>query len=143
MIETRHRPESRLSAPPLGSRANVTPLLNPKRRDRLPTGPSGTEYKWSRGTTLCWSDKHVVNVRNDVGGHREANTLRTHGLGIDSCVHAHDLASHINKGAAGVARVDCRVRLDETLELGLRDAIGAGFVNAAVLGGDDASGHRL
>ena len=89
------------------------------------------------------SDEHVVDVGDDVGGHGEADTLRTHGLGIDGGVHADDLAGHIDERAAGVAGVDGRIGLDKALELRLGDAVGAGLLDAAVLGGDNACRYGL
>ncbi len=88
-------------------------------------------------------DEHVVDIGDDVGRHGEADALRAHGLGIDSGVHADDLAGHVDERAAGVAGVDGGIGLDEALELRLRDAVGAGFIDAAVFGGDDAGGDRL
>jgi hypothetical protein len=64
------------------------------------------------------------------------------GLGVDGGVHADDLAGHIDQRAAGVAGVDGGVGLDELLELVGR-AVGAGLVDGAVLGGDDAGGDGL
>src|SRR5580704_9625245 len=63
------------------------------------------------------ADEHVVDVRDNVGRHGKADTLRTHGLGIDGGVHADDLAGHVHERTAGVAGVNGGVGLDEALEL--------------------------
>ncbi len=89
------------------------------------------------------SDEHVVYVRDDVGGHGEADTLRTHGLGVDGSVHADDLAGHIDERTTGVAGVNGGIGLDKALELRLGDAVGACLLDTAVLGGDDACGYCL
>ncbi len=88
------------------------------------------------------TDEHVVDGGDGVGGHGEADALRARGLGVDGGVHADDLAGHIDQRAAGVAGVDGGVGLDELLELAGR-AVGAGLVDGAVLGGDDAGGDGL
>ena len=87
-------------------------------------------------------DEHVVDVDDDVGGHGKADALRAHRLGVDGGIHADDLAGHVDERTAGVARVDGGVRLDEPLEL-VDSAVGAGLVDGAVLGGDDAGGDGL
>ncbi len=88
-------------------------------------------------------DEHVVDAGDGVGRHGEADTLRAHGLGVDGGVHADDVAGHVDERTTGVAGVDGGVGLDEALELALRDAVGARFIDGAVLGGDDAGGDGL
>src|SRR5437868_7630237 len=89
------------------------------------------------------SDEHVVDVRDDVGRHREPDTLRTHRLGIDSGVHADNLTCHIDERPAGVAGVNGGISLDKALKLCLGDAVGAGLLDTAVFGGYDACRHCL
>ena len=88
-------------------------------------------------------DEHVVDRGDDVGGHGETDALGAHGLGVDGGVHADDFACHVDQRTAGVAGVDGGVGLDEALELTVGDAVGAGLVDGAVLGGDDAGGDGL
>ncbi len=87
-------------------------------------------------------DEVVVDADDGIGRHGEADALRAHGLGIDGGVHADDLASHVDERAAGVAGIDGGIGLDEALEL-VGDAVGAGFIDLAVLGGDDAGRDGL
>ena len=66
---------------------------------------------------VAGGDQLVIDADERVGRHREADTLRASGLGVDGGVHADDLAGHVDQRAAGVAGVDGRVGLDEALEL--------------------------
>ena len=75
-------------------------------------------------------------------GHGEADALGAGGLGVDGGVHADDLAGHIDQRPAGVAGIDGGVGLDERWNW-TEAAVGAGLVDGAVLGGDDAGGDGL
>src|ERR1700738_829954 len=84
------------------------------------------------------TDEHVVHIRDNVGRHGKADTLRTHVLGINGGVHADDLAGHVDERTAGVAGVNGGIGLDKALELRLGDPVGASLLDTAVLRGDNA-----
>ena len=100
---------------------------------RLETDADGAANDFMFG-----SDEHVVDTCDGVGGHGETDALRAHGLRINGGVHADNVACHVDKRATGVAGIDSGIGLDEALELALRNAVGAGLIDGAVLGGDDS-----
>ncbi len=66
-----------------------------------------------------WSGERLAthgafdNRLRHVAGDRESETLRSSGARVDRGVDAYELSIHGNKRAAGIARVDRRVGLNE------------------------------
>ena len=82
----------------------------------------------------------VLRRRDDrphhVGGDGEADADRTAAAAVDRRVDADQFATHVDQGAAGIARIDRRIGLDEEAEIG--DA----YIRTRKRR-DDAAGHRL
>src|SRR5690606_37051902 len=71
-----------------------------------------------------------------VSGNGETDADVAAGARQDGGVHANEPAAQVDERAAGVARVDGRVGLDEILEV-------LGVQAAAADGGNDAGSHRV
>ena len=78
----------------------------------------------------------VDDVPREVARHGEADALIAAALAEDAGVDADQLAARVDQRAAGVARIDRRVGLDEVL------VVGEAHVRAARRA-DDAGGDRL
>src|SRR6266446_4580592 len=79
----------------------------------------------------------VVNADRGGGGQREADPFIAAAAGDDGGVDAHHFPREIDQRAPGIAGIDCRVGLQESLELMpcSADAL-------AILGADDSGGNR-
>jgi len=81
---------------------------------------------------LGGGEKHL----DQIGGDGKADAVRTAALGKDRRVDAEQFALHVHQRAAGIARIDRGVGLNEEAEITLRHPV-AGERR------DDTAGHRL